>query len=140
MLLGTGGLKKAAASFFITGTFWTAGAPMSMAMACLQEMDRLDVLSHVNSLGTVLGEGLRASAEDAGFAVTVSGPPAIPFLTFDDDPDLYLNQAFCARMARRGIYLHPHHNWFISYGHKEADIDETLEEARAVFGELAAQR
>lgn len=140
VLLGTGELKKAASSFFITGTFWTAGAPMSMAMACLEEMDRLDVLSHVNSLGTVLKDGLRASAEDAGFAVTVSGTPAIPFLTFDDDPDLYLNQAFCARMARRGIYLHPHHNWFISYGHKDGDIQQTLDASRNVFGEMAAER
>lgn len=140
VLLGTGELKKVASSFFITGTFWTAGAPMSMAMTCLEEMDRLDLLSHVKSLGNMLGEGLRASAKDAGFPVTVSGPPAIPFLTFDEDPDLFLNQAFCARMARRGIYLHPHHNWFISYGHKDADIQQTLEAARVVFGELAAER
>ncbi|MEE8442106.1 MAG: aminotransferase class III-fold pyridoxal phosphate-dependent enzyme [Spirochaetia bacterium] len=140
VLLGTGGLKKAASSFFITGTFWTAGAPMSMAMACLREMDRLDLLSHVKSLGTMLGEGLRAIAKDAGFIVTVSGPPAIPFLTFDADPDLFLNQAFAARMARRGIYLHPHHNWFISYAHKEPDIQQTLDTARKVFGELSAER
>jgi len=139
VLLGTNTLKKAASSFFITGTFWTSGAPMSMAMACLEEMDRLDVLSHV-TLGTMLGEGLVASARDAGLAVTVSGMPAIPFQTFDDDPDLYLNQTFCARMARRGIYLHPHHNWFISYGHKEADIQQTLEAARVVFSEIAAER
>ena len=109
-------------------------------MACLDEMDRLDVLSHVNNLGTMLGNGLGAGAKDAGFSVTVSGTPAIPFLTFDDDPDLFLNQVFCARMARRGIYLHPHHNWFISYGHKEADIQKTLESARAVFTDLAADR
>lgn len=140
VLLGTAELKKAAAGLFITGTFWTSGAPMSMAMACLDEMDRLNVLDHVNAMGTLLRTGLVDAAKDAGFAATVSGPSAIPFLTFNDDPDLFLNQAFCARMARRGVYLHPHHNWFLSYAHKEADIEKTLGRAREVFSELAAER
>ena len=73
---------------------------MSMAMACLEEMDRINVLEHVNRLGNVLADGLRSTAEDAGFSAIVSGPAAIPFLTFAGDPDMYLNQAFCARMAR----------------------------------------
>ena len=139
VLMGTPGLKTAAGRFFITGTFWTAGAPMVMAMACLGEMDRLDVLSHISAMGTLLGDGLVAAGREAGFEVRVSGPAAIPFVTFAGDPDLYLNQAFCARMARRGVYLHPHHNWFISYAHKERDIEETVERAREVFGELARE-
>ena len=140
ILLGTTALKKVAASFFITGTFWTAGAPMSMAMACLDEMDRLGVLEHVQFMGRMLGEGLSSLATEAGFRATVSGPPAIPFMTFDDDPDFYLNQAFCAMMTRRGVYLHPHHNWFLSYAHKQRDIEQTLDAARGVFAELASQR
>ncbi len=140
VLLGTAALKKVAASFFITGTFWTAGAPMSMAMACLDEMDKHDVLGHVQTMGSLLGDGLRSIAKEAGFAVTVSGPPAIPFMTFDDDPDLYLNQAFCANMTRRGVYLHPHHNWFLSFAHKERDIEQTLDAAKGVFAELSSQR
>ena len=140
VLMGTGALKTAAASFFITGTFWTSSAPMDMAMACLSEMDRLDVLAHVNSMGEKLASGLKEAAGNSGFAVTVTGMPAIPFMTFDDDPDLFLNQAFCARVSRRGVYLHPHHNWFISYAHKEADIAQTVETADAVFKELAAER
>jgi glutamate-1-semialdehyde 2,1-aminomutase len=140
VLMGRPELKKTAASFFITGTFWTSGAPMSMAMACLDEMDRNNVLEHVQKMGLLLGDGLTMLAKEAGFAVTVSGPPAIPFMTFDDDPDLFTGQAFCARMARRGIYLHPHHNWFISYAHKEKDIQQTLDAARNVFTEMAAER
>ena len=137
VLMGTPGLKKTAGRFFITGTFWMAGAPMVMAMACLAEMDRLDVLSHVSAMGRLLAAGLVAAGREYGFDPRISGPSSIPFLTFADDPDLYLNQAFCARMARRGVYLHPHHNWFISYAHRERDISETVDRAREVFRELA---
>ena len=112
---------------------------MAMAAACLAEMDRLDVLSHVNRMGDLLAGGLREAAAEHGFGVTISGPPAIPFLTFDQDPDLYMNQAFCAGMSRRGVYLHPHHNWFISYAHKETDIEQTVDTSREVFREMAAQ-
>lgn len=140
VLLGSEALKKAAASFFITGTFWTSGAPMAMASACLDEMDTHGVLDYVTEMGTKLGDGLRAAASENGFSVTISGVPAIPFMTFDDDPDLFLNQTFCARMSRRGIYLHPHHNWFVSYAHKEKDIQQTVETAAEVFAELAAER
>lgn len=140
VLMGTGALKKAATSFFITGTFWTSAAPMSMAVACLDEMDRLDVLTHLNAMGDRLAAGLTEAASAAGFTVAVTGVPAIPFMTFKDDPDLFLGQTFCARMARRGIYFHPHHNWFISYAHKEADIDQTIETAQTVFAKLGAER
>ena len=34
---------------------------------------------------------------------------------------------FADEAARRGVYLHPSHNWFISAAHAEADIEETLE-------------
>jgi glutamate-1-semialdehyde 2,1-aminomutase len=136
VLLGSAKLKKAATSFFITGTFWTSGAPMDMAKACMAELERLDVLSHVNSMGALLGDGLRSAASEHGFPVTISGVPAIPFMTFDEDPDLFLSQAFCSRMT----YLHPHHNWFISYAHKTSDIEQTVDAAREVFAELSSQR
>ena len=140
VLLGTEELRKTAAGFFITGTFWTAGAPMAMALACLAEMDRLGVIDHCRTMGELLGQGLTGAAREAGFAVTMSGPPAIPFMTFDDDPDLYLNQAFCARMALAGVYLHPHHNWFLSRAHTPADIEQTLEKARRAFRSMADER
>ena len=138
VLLGTDAMKSTAASFFITGTFWTASAPMTMAVRTLEEMDRVDVIAHTRRVGELLCAGLTAAASESGFSITMSGPPAIPFMTFDDDPDLTLNQAFCALMARSGVYLHPHHNWFLSYAHRESDIETTVNRARAGFKALAA--
>jgi glutamate-1-semialdehyde 2,1-aminomutase len=86
----------------------------------------------------LLKTGLEAAGRDAGFSPRVSGPAAIPFLTFDEDPDLYLNQRFGAAMARRGVFLHPHHNWFISLAHTEEDIALTVDRAKAAFAAMRA--
>src|SRR5256885_6618988 len=52
------------------------------------------------------------------------------FMSFADDPGQSLNRVFCAAMAERGIYLHPHHNWFMSAAHTEADIDRDRKSTR----------
>ena len=137
-LMGTGALKKTAAGFFITGTFWTSTVPFVAALACLDEMERLDVAGHVNAMGERLRAGLVSAAADAGYEVKVTGPPAIPFMTFPSDMDMYHNQEFSARMAAKGVYLHPHHNWFLSWAHKAPDIDETIEKAAEAFWEVKA--
>ena len=135
-LMGTEALKKTASGFFITGTFWTSTVPFVAALACLDEMERLDAVSHVNAMGRRLKDGLISAAAASGYTVNCTGPDAIPFMTFSGDPDLYHNQEFSARMAARGVYLHPHHNWFLSCAHEEADIDETVEKAAEAFREV----
>ena len=135
-LMGRKELKKTAAGFFITGTFWTSSVPMVAAMYCLDAMERDKVQDHVLSMGKRLKEGLHKSAAENGFDVSLSGPDSIPFMTFREDPDLYLNQRFSAAMALKGVYLHPHHNWFLSYAHKKSDIDETIAKADEAFKEI----
>ena len=136
VLMGKEEFRKTASGFFITGTYWMSAVPMIAAVETLKEMERLNYLEHINRMGIRLREGLEALGREFGYSMKVSGPPAIPFLNFTEDPDMYLNQIFCASMTRRGIYLHPHHNWFISWAHKEGDIDETLETARGVLKEM----
>lgn len=135
-LMGTEELRKTAGNFFITGTFWTSAVPMVAALACLDIMEKEKVQNHVLRLGKRLKEGLRKAAESEGFRVNLTGPDSIPFMTFADDPDLYHNQRFSAAMAAGGVYLHPHHNWFLSYAHREDDIDETLEKAADSFKQI----
>ncbi len=135
-LMGTDELKKTASGFFITGTFWTSTVPFIAALACLDEMEKLDVVSHVNAVGLQLREGLVAAGADAGYRIKVTGPNGIPFMTFSDDPDMFHNQEFSARMAAKGVYLHPHHNWFLSYAHKKEDVNETIEKAAVAFREV----
>jgi glutamate-1-semialdehyde 2,1-aminomutase len=135
-LLGTEDLRKTANSFFITGTYWMSAAPMVAAMACLDEMERLGGVARLEALGALFKDGIERAGREAGFGARVTGPAAIPFISFDEDPDLYLNQRFGAAMARRGVFIHPHHNGFISLAHGEDDIAVTAERARSAFAAM----
>ena len=127
-------LRQAAEEVFISGTFWFAPAPMAAALATLRVLDETDAIAHMARLGERLGAGLRQLGAAHGLPVTVSGPPALPYMTFaDDDEDLHLMQAFCREMIARGVFLHPYHNWFLCAAHTESDIDEVLEAADSAF-------
>jgi glutamate-1-semialdehyde 2,1-aminomutase len=54
-------------------------------------------------------------------------------VTSDDEPDLYHMQAFCREMIARGVFFHPHHNWFACAAHTDADIDYTRDMADQAF-------
>jgi len=61
----------------------------------------------------------------------------MPTVLFDDDPDYRRGFAFTAEVLRRGVYLHPKHNMFLSLAHCEEDIDRALEATEGAFRLLA---
>jgi glutamate-1-semialdehyde 2,1-aminomutase len=126
-------LRDAAEAVFLSGTFWFSSVPMVAALTTLRILETTDAIPKMARLGTRLKNGLVERAMAHGFRVTVSGPPALPYMTFDDDPDLYHIQVFCREMIARGVFLHPHHNWFLCAAHTEADIDYALEMADVAF-------
>jgi glutamate-1-semialdehyde 2,1-aminomutase len=138
--VGRDALRQAAQEVFFTGSYFTSAVPMAAALACLREIERSDAIARMAALGTRLCRGLESAARARGFAVVTSGPPALPFMSFRDDPGQSLNRPFCAAAAERGVYFHPHHNWFVSAAHTEADIDRTLEIADEAFAVVARGR
>jgi glutamate-1-semialdehyde 2,1-aminomutase len=131
--MGRGALRAAAESVFLSGTFWFSSVPMVASLTTLRFLEEGDAITHMARLGTRLKEGLEELGAAHGYRVTVSGPPPVPYLTFDDDPDLYHMQVFCREMIARGVFLHPHHNWFVCAAHTDADIDYTLDMADQAF-------
>jgi glutamate-1-semialdehyde 2,1-aminomutase len=81
----------------------------------------------------VLMGGLVEAVRKHGYAMLASGPAAIPFLSFMDDPSLRRQQRFCAEVTRRGALFHPHHNWFLSAAHTPQDLAATLAMADEAF-------
>ena len=92
------------------------------------------------AMGTRLCDGLQALAARRGLELAISGPPALPLVGFAGDHEHALACAFSEAMARRGVLLHPTHNWFLSLAHTLADIDDTLERAEAALAALPAGR
>lgn len=133
VVLGKKELYKSATGVYATGTFWFQAGALVAAIETVKEYKRLNSINHMMELGNLFRDGLAESAKEQGLKVNLTGAPTIPFMSFTGDPDLYYNQVFCAEATKRGVYLHPHHNWFIAYAHSKSDIERALEVCRVAF-------
>lgn len=127
--VGTAEIFNAASKVFYTGSFWMSAVPMAASLATLKELKTTGAVDKMEKMGKLLMDGLVEIGSRHGLEIAPSGPPAIPFMHFQEDPNLYLNQLFCSEVTRRGSFLHPHHNWFLSAAHTEKDIAETMNHA-----------
>ncbi|MHB8531015.1 MAG: aminotransferase class III-fold pyridoxal phosphate-dependent enzyme [Caulobacteraceae bacterium] len=125
-LLGSDASRKAAASIFVTGSFWYQAAPLAAALATLERVRETDYLEHIEGLGGRLRSGLAGLAERHDIALRQTGPVTMPLFLFDDDPDLRKGFCFSSEMLKRGIYVHPWHNMFLCAAMTAADIDQAL--------------
>jgi glutamate-1-semialdehyde 2,1-aminomutase len=130
---GTNKYKPAASKVFFTGTYYTSAVEQAASLACLDELAKPETLTHMMAMGTMLQTGLKKAAEDRGLQVTVSGPPTLPYMTFANETNFRRSQLFGGEAAKRGVLLHPHHNWFIMRSHTAADIQKTLDVADDCF-------
>jgi glutamate-1-semialdehyde 2,1-aminomutase len=132
--LGREPLRAAAERVFFTGSYFSAAVPMAAALACLRELEASDAIARMRRLGEALRRGLAEQASSYALEIRQSGPPALPFLTFAADAGKFTrSRRFCAECCRRGVYLHPHHNWFLSAAHTDEDLRGTLEATDAAF-------
>ncbi|HOD13590.1 MAG TPA: aminotransferase class III-fold pyridoxal phosphate-dependent enzyme [Spirochaetota bacterium] len=133
-ITGKASLKPAAEACYFTGTHFFAAVPMAAAIATIGIINRDGIIPRLHKLGTQLRDGITAQAAEAGLLVRYTGHPVMPFLRFEGDTNFSLNRFFCGEAARRGIFLHPHHNWFVCAEHTGDDIARTLEVTRECFG------
>jgi len=135
-LLGADALREGARSVIATGSFWFASAPMAAALATIDALKAMDGIELMRVSGERFQEGLARSAQSHGLSVTVSGPPQMPFLSFEGDSDFSRASVWAGECAQRGVYLHPFHNWFLNTAHDTAAIDEALERVDGAFGAI----
>jgi len=123
---------------FFTGSYWTGPVEMAAALACLAELETSDAIPRMARLGTRLRAGIERQAAAHRLPIRYSGPPAIPFLTFTEDQGSFeRSRAFAAACCVRGVYLHPHHNWFLSSALTDDDLVRVLEVTHQAFAEVA---
>jgi glutamate-1-semialdehyde 2,1-aminomutase len=132
--------RDAAAKLFVTGSFWCGAVPMAAALATLDALEQGDGPARMRAAGQRLRDGLAAQAAAVGLGIRQSGPPQMPTLLFDDDPESTQGYRFCQEALKRGVYLHPRHNMFLSMAHSDADIDEALQATAQAFEVLASGR
>jgi glutamate-1-semialdehyde 2,1-aminomutase len=114
--------------------------PMAASLANLKELQAGGGIERMRTIGEKLRTGLQAQARSAGIEVTYSGPPAIPYMTFNADAGHYDRaKVFCGECSRAGVYFAPRHNWFISAAHTERDLEQTLNVTERAFAAVRKQ-
>jgi glutamate-1-semialdehyde 2,1-aminomutase len=131
--LGRRELQRAAGRVFLTGSFWNNAVPMAAALATLQILERDNVPAHLARIGAALREGFESLAARHGLGIRYTGADALPFVTFGEERNFYRSQTFCREVIRRGVFIHPHHNWFLCAAHQDADVAEALAAVDAGF-------
>lgn len=130
--------QAAASRVFLTGSYWNDPVPMAAALKVLEISARDGVPDVLARAGRRFVEGFLALGQKHGLALIASGPPAMPYVRVADDPGFQRMQDLCAAAAREGVYLHPHHNWFLGTAHTDAEIDEALVRIDRALGSLCA--
>lgn len=134
--LGRENLRIAASRVFLTGSYWNSSAPMAASLAVLEILEKEETIAHLKKQGERLMEGLRAAAEKNELKIRCSGPPALPFMSFADETNFYRSQHFTSECILRGVFFHPHHNWFMCGAHRDRDLDHTLKAADEAFASV----
>ncbi len=138
-LVGTHALMTEAAKVFHTGSYWYQAAPMAAALACIQELKRIDAPATLRGIGARLNEGLVRLAANYGYHLRVTGDPGMAYYRLTDDPSLMLHQDWCAECTRRGAFFTSHHNWFVSAAHTDEDLQRTWDIADEAFKVIKAK-
>jgi glutamate-1-semialdehyde 2,1-aminomutase len=125
-LLGSNSARKGAESIFVTGSFWFAATPMAAAIETLKHLRTGQYLESTIASGRRFREGLQQQAAAHGFTLRQSGPVQMPQILFEDDPDFRVGYAWVAEALKRGVYLHPYHNMFLSAAHSLDDMATAL--------------
>ena len=139
-VLGSGRYRDAAASIFVTGSFWFSAAAMAAAIATIGALRDEGAIEAMDRAGTALRAGVLEQAAARGIDVNYTGPAAMPYLTFAGDRDHALGSVFAAAAIRAGLYLHPRHNWFISAAMTDADLAKALAATDEAFAAVRARQ
>ena len=65
-------------------------------------------------MGQRLRDGIAEQARRYNLGVRQSGPPQMPTILFEDDADYAKGYRFVQETLKRGVYMHPKHNMFLS--------------------------
>lgn len=130
---GKPGLKPAASKVFLTGSFWNSPVEMAASLKTIQLLENQGGIEVMRQRGEAFAAGLAGAAQRAGLSVRVTGPPALPFMHFENDPNYRLRHAFARACHEGGLFIHPHHNWFLSTAHTEQDIRLAVDIAARAF-------
>jgi len=106
---------------------------MAAALATIDVLESENGPEQMLRMGQRLRDGIAGQARRYNIGVRQSGPPQMPTILFEDDPDCIKGSRFVQEALSRGVYMHPKHNMFLSLAHTAADIDAALQVTDEAF-------
>jgi glutamate-1-semialdehyde 2,1-aminomutase len=138
-VLGGDAFRDGAQQVFVTGSFWFSAVPMAAAIATITALREERAVESMDRTGAELRDAILAQAESYGLPVRYTGPPAMPYLSFEGDQNRELGGVFAASALRGGAYLHPRHNWFVSAAMTGDDLALALKATDQAFAAVRAR-
>lgn len=142
MVTGTNDVMMAAEKTYISSTFFYNSLPMAAAMAALNEIETKNVIPHIVKIGVMLQLGMKDLITEYNMPAEVSGPPQMPFMTFNFDPEKKFKERrriFYTETTKNGIFLHPYHHWYVLFTHTEEHVKKTLEVIENAFKKIVTK-
>ncbi|MDZ7290509.1 MAG: aminotransferase class III-fold pyridoxal phosphate-dependent enzyme [candidate division KSB1 bacterium] len=120
--------------FKLTTTYAGETLSIAAAIATIKIMRREKVHEHLWAMGRRLMNGFNELAKELSIEAHAAGLPPAPFLKFATPDEVYnarIEYLWFRELYREGIFANT--RWFISYSHKQADIDEALSKSRVAL-------
>lgn len=136
-VVGKRSVMKAAATMFVSSTYWSDTIGLRAALTTIRELRRREVPKYLDRLGRELMQRLNAVATETGLAVRCSGLPVHPHLQFqveDDAMKTKLATLYIQEMAKRGC--HGFASFYLNATQGAAELEQTEAAAREVFALL----
>lgn len=130
-------LRAAAASVFVTGSFWCSAVPMAAGAATINILQRDNVAERIAAAGQKFRDGINRLAQRHEVGLRQTGPVQMPLISFENDADLSKGNLFCQAALEKGVYFHPWHNMFLSASHGDGEIEEALQAADFALSRVA---
>ena len=116
---------------FISSTYWTEDIGFSAALATINKHVKLDVGKHILQLGNYFQQKLKEIAVETQICLKISGLPCFSCFTFDYPNSMAVKTLYIQKMLERNILAK--NVLYLSYAHKQKDIDFYLSNIREVF-------
>lgn len=129
-------LRDSSTQVFLTGSCWNDAVAMAASLKSIEISHSQKVADSVLSKGEYFTNSISEKAKENKLSFSLTGPPSMPYPWFEGDDDMFLIQKFCEIVSTKGVYFHPHHNWFISNAHERVDLDHAIDVAGESMKEL----
>lgn len=135
-VIGTSSAMKGANNSFISSTYWTEAVGPTAGLATIERLEKFDIPSHVERIGSKIMEFWRRYGEKHALPIIVpDGYPCLANFSFDHSLSQALNTLYVQKMLERGFLAGS--SIYPTFAHTDQIVDLYGQGIDEVFSEIA---